>query len=41
MVYGKTKEDASAKVQALAFRVLAEDSSIKKHPQVPISFNAA
>ena len=32
MVYGSTKEEASAKVQALALRVLAERLAIKKHP---------
>lgn len=43
MVYGKTKDEASAKVQALALRVLAEKLEHQEtSPKlVTISFNAA
>jgi len=43
MVYGKTKDEASAKVQALALRVLAEQLEHQETSPdfVTISFNAA
>ena len=43
MVYGNTKEEASAKVQALALRVLAErlEHQEASPDLVTISFNAA
>lgn len=43
MVYGATKEEASAKVQALALRVLAErlENQEASPDLVTISFNAA
>lgn len=43
MVYGKTKDEASAKVQALALRVLAErlEHQEASPDLVTISFNAA
>lgn len=43
MVYGKTKDEASAKVQALALRVLAEQLEHQEASPdlVTISFNAA
>jgi predicted RNase H-like HicB family nuclease len=43
MVYGKTKDEASAKVQALAFSALAEQLEHQEASPdlVTISFNAA
>lgn len=43
MVYGKTKDEASAKAQALALRVLAEQLEHQEASPdlVTISFNAA
>ena len=43
MVYGKTKDEASAKAQALALRVLAEQLEHQEASTdlVTISFNAA